>query len=174
MSQESSNARCSQICRLEDSELIYPTLSALRDSDSLSDFYGKQIRDSRNQVREIAGCVARVRETLGREELRFQEYVGKIMVAIRDVAVSLTTSAALHQGTLDVVNGWWIQLAGRVDQSDEVRSRFARREYVHSSYFYNSYVLNQAIDYVERCVTHIDQNDFEDARPCQNLVVHLL
>src|SRR5438309_1603284 len=60
--------------RLEDSELIYAALAALRDSESLSDFYSKQICDSRNQDHEIAGCVGIGREILGREEQRFQEY----------------------------------------------------------------------------------------------------
>jgi len=150
--------------KLEDLELIYPMLAALRDSDSLSYFYRMQIRDSRSQVREITGCVARLREILGKEEQQFQEYLRKIIVAIRDGAVSVTTPAALHEGILDIVKGWWTQLSGRVNDSDEVPARFERREYV-----YSSYILNRALDYIECCATQVDPNDFEDAMFCKHL-----
>lgn len=151
---------------LKDPELIYPVLAALRDSESVSEFYRKQIRDCQSQVREIAGCVSRIRATLGREEQRFQEYVTKIMIAVRDGAVSLATPADIHQGTLDVIKGRRIQLGGRVDQSDEVREHFARREYV-----YSSYILHRVVDYLARGATRVDPNDFEDAMFCQHLAL---
>lgn len=44
--------------RVEDSDLIYGTLAALRASASIADFYGKQIRDGKSQVREIEGAFA--------------------------------------------------------------------------------------------------------------------
>jgi hypothetical protein len=65
--------------RLRDDELVYATLAALRDSDSVADFYQKYIRDGRNQVREISDCVSRVSAVLTAEEQRFEEFVKKIM-----------------------------------------------------------------------------------------------
>lgn len=152
--------------RLNDCELIYAMLAALRDSGSVSDFYGKQICDSRNQIRKIAGCVSRVGNVLRAEEQRFQEYMTKIMTVVRDGCVSLETPADRHRGTLDVLEAWRIQLGGRIDESEAVRERLARRTYV-----YSSYVLHMAVDYVQRAVTKVDLNDFEDAKFCQHLAL---
>jgi hypothetical protein len=152
--------------RPDDCELIYAMLAALRDSGSVPDFYGKQIRDSRNQVRKIAGCVSRAGDVLKAEEQRFQEYVTKIMTVVRDGRVSLDTPAERHRGTLDVVEAWRIQLGDRVDQSEAVRERLARRTYV-----YSSYVLYMALDYLQRGTTKVDRNDFEDAKFCQHLAL---
>jgi hypothetical protein len=63
-----------------------------------------------------------------------------------------------------VINAWWIQLCERVDPSDETREQFTRREYVHSAY-----IGQRASDYLERGVTCVDSNDFEDAGFCQHL-----
>jgi hypothetical protein len=77
--------------RLQDNELIYATLAALRDSDSVADFYQKYIRDGRNQVREISDCVSRVSALLTAEEQRFKHFVKKIMAGVRGGLVRLTT-----------------------------------------------------------------------------------
>ena len=50
--------------RIEDSDVIYATLAALRASGSVSDLYAKQIRDSKSQVRQIERCVERARQVL--------------------------------------------------------------------------------------------------------------
>lgn len=150
--------------RAQDSDVIYATLAALRASGSLPDLYEKQIRDGNGHVRRIEECVSRAREILKREEQRFQEYLNQIIAAIRSGGVSLATSADVHQGTLDVINAWWIQLGERVDPSAETRERFARREYV-----YSAYIVHRASDYLERGATCVDPNDFEDAGFCRHL-----
>lgn len=152
--------------RPDDCELVYATLAALRDSASVPEFYAKHIRDSRNQLREIAGCVARVGDVLKAEEQRFQEYVTKIMTVVHEGLISLATPADRHRGTLQVVDAWWIQLGNRVGQSDLARERLARRMYVFSSY-----VLHLAVDYLKRGATNMDRNDFEDAKFCQHLAL---
>jgi len=152
--------------RPDDCELVYATLAALRDSASVPEFYAKHIRDSRNQVREIAGCVARVGDVLKAEEQRFQEYVTKIMSVVHDGLVSLATPADRHRGTLQVVDAWLIQLGNRVGQSELVRERLEGRTYVFSSY-----VLHLAVDYLKRGATKVDRNDFEDAKFCQHLAL---
>jgi hypothetical protein len=153
----------------EDYDIIYATLAALRDSASVPQFYAKHIRDSRNQIREIGGCVSRVREVrdvLKAEERQFQEYVIKIMAVVRDGLVSLATSDDRHRGSLQIVDAWWIQLGNRIDRSESVRERLEKRSYVFSSY-----VLHLAADYLKRGSTKIDKNDFEDAKFCQHLAL---
>ena len=86
--------------RPDDSELIYATLAALRDSASLSEFYAKHIRDDQNQVHRIAGCVARVRDVLKTEEQLFQEYVTKLNLAIAKLARAAILKIA--EGELDL------------------------------------------------------------------------
>ena len=54
-------------------------------------------------------------------------------------------------------------MGDRVDPSDETRERLARREYV-----YSAYIVQRAIDYVERGAL-VDRNDFEDAGFCRHL-----
>src|SRR5207244_4342076 len=120
--------------RAEDSDVIYATLAALRASGSIADLYAKHIQDDNGQVRQIDSCVERAREILAGEERRFRDYLNQIVAALRNRHVSLATSAEIHQGTLDVINAWWIQLGDRVDPSDERRERLARREYVYSAY----------------------------------------
>jgi hypothetical protein len=152
--------------RPEDDEIIYATLAALRDSASVPQFYEKHIRDGRNQIRQIGGCVDRVRDILKAEERQFQEYVTKIMAVVRDGLVSLATSNDRHRGSLQIVDAWWIQLGNRIDRSESVRERLEKRTYVFSSY-----VLHLAADYLKRGSTKIDHNDFEDAKLCQHLAL---
>ena len=149
--------------RVEDSDVIYATLAALRASGSVRDMYVKQIRDGKGQVRQIERCVERAREVLAQEERRFKDYLNQVIAALRNGHVSLVTPAEIHQGTLDVIKAWWIQLGDRVDPSDETRERLARREYV-----YSAYIVRRAIDYVERGAL-VDPNDFEDAGLCRHL-----
>ena len=152
--------------RPEDSELVYATLAALRDSGSVSEFYAKQIRDSLGQAREIAGSVARIRDILNDEEDRFKEYVAKVMSVVRSGAVSLATPTDQHRATLQIVDAWRIQLGDRVEDSKAAHSRLLNRSYV-----YSSYLLHLANDYVRRGITSVDQNDFEDAKFCLHLAL---
>lgn len=95
----------------------------------------EELPDGKGQVRQIERCIERAREALAKEERRFQEYLNQVIAALRNGRVSQATSANVHQGTLDVINAWWIQLGDRVDPSDETRVRLVRREYVYSAYF---------------------------------------
>ena len=152
--------------RPEDGDLAYATLAALRDSRSVAEFYGKHIRDSRGQVREIAGSIARVRDILKAEEERFQGYMSQVMSVVRDGAVGISTPTDQHRGTLHIVDAWRIQLGHRVEQSEAAHSRLVSRTYV-----YSSYVLHLAMDYLKRGVTSVDRNDFEDAKFCLHLAL---
>lgn len=152
--------------RPEDDEIIYATLAALRDSASVSQFYEKHICDGRKRIRQIGGCVDRVRDILKVEERQFQDYVTKIMAVVRDGLVSLATPNDRHRGSLQIVDAWWIQLGNRIDRSESVRERLKKRTYVFSSY-----VLHLAADYLKRGSTKVDQNDFEDAKFCQHLAL---
>lgn len=150
----------------EDYDIIYAILAALRDSASVPQFYEKHIRDSRNQIREIGGCVSRVRDILKTEERQFQEYIIKIMDVVRDELVSIATSDDRHRGSLQIADAWWIQLGNRIDRSESVRERLEKQTYIFSSY-----VLHLAADYLKRRCTKVDRNDFEDAKFCQHLAL---
>lgn len=148
-----------------DSNVVYATLAALRDSASIVEFYAKYIRDSRNQTRQIAGCVDRVRTVLETEERRFQDYLGKVVALVRGRLVPLSTPAERHTATLQIAEAWWHQLRGRCDGSEYSRQRVVRRTYV-----YSSYVLHLALDCVERGAM-VERNDFEDAQFCRHLLL---
>jgi hypothetical protein len=152
--------------RLRDDELLYATLAALRDSDSVADFYQKYIRDSRNQFREISDCVSRVNAVLTAEEQRFEEFVKKIMAGVRGGVVRLTTPTEWHDRIIEMIDGWWLQLGDRVVESFELRDRFVSRMYL-----YSAYILRRAVEYVNRGAIHVDPNDFEDGRFCQHLAL---
>jgi hypothetical protein len=149
-----------------DDELVYATLAALRDSDSVADFYQKYIRDGRNQVREISDCVSKVSALLTSEEQRFEEFVKKIMAVVRGGVVRLRTSSDWHDRTIEMIDGWWIQLGDRVVESVELRQRFVRRMYL-----YSAYILRRAVEYVNCGAIQVDPNDFEDGRFCQHLAL---
>ena len=150
--------------RPEDGDLIYASLAALMASESVAEFYGKQIQDSKNQIHSISRCVERVGEILQKEEQRFREYLAKVMRAISEDRVPTEELADRHRGTLEVANAWWISLGERVQQSEANYTDLIRR-----SYMFSSYVLHRAVDYVARNTDKIDPNDYEDARYCLHL-----
>ena len=149
--------------RPTDSSLIYGILAALRDSVTLTEFYAKYAKDDQGQVRQIDGCVARVKHVLAADEQRFQVYVAQIMSAVREGSVSLTSLEDRHQGTLDIVNAWMIQLHDRVEDVPQAKERVIRQTYV-----YSSYVLQLAADLLRR-QADVMPRDYEDAMFCLHL-----
>lgn len=132
--------------------------------ESTQEFYDRSIRDERGQVRQVAGCVSRVREVLQIEENRFQGFVEQIVAAVRTGQVCLTEVSGRDQGVLDLIGGWWLQIGDRVAESADVHEQFVRRMYI-----YSSYVVHRACEYAARDTIKIDPNDFEDARFCLHL-----
>ena len=150
--------------RVLDGDLVYAILAALRDSESTQEFYDRSIRDERGQVRQIAGCVSRVREVLQIEENRFQGFIEQIVAAVRTGQVYLTEVSDRDQGVLDLIRGRWLQIGDRIAESADVYEQFVRRMYI-----YSSYVVHRACEYAARDTIKIDPNDFEDARFCLHL-----
>ena len=152
--------------RVSDTDIIYATLAALRDSPTIESFYEKHIEDPDGQVRRIAQCGERAKMVLENEEQRFAEFVGKVMAAVVG-GVSLASPEDRHRATLDLLNGWWLQLASRIEHTNSLHEKFARLMYV-----YCSYVVNRSAEYISR-KAKVDVNDFEDVRFCLHLDMDL-
>ncbi len=151
--------------RPADTEFIYATLAALKDSTSVSNFYSKHIR-VHSDIRQIAGCVGRICDSLEAEERRFQHYVVEVMTAIRTGRVAVEESADRHQAALQIVNAWSEHFAEKAVDESTARAAAKRRMYI-----YSSYVLHLAIDCLQRGSETIAKNDFEDSCFCQHLAL---
>ena len=149
---------------LEAPDVIYAALAALRATNSVEEFYKCRIQDRKGALREIDGCVARIQDMLVDGEQRFKGLIAGVKELLRKGEVVLKTPSDFHGSTLDLTNGWWIQVKERSDQSDESYRKLIRR-----GYFFYSYVLHRAADYAVRHTANIDVNDFEDAK----LLLHL-
>src|ERR1035441_3364948 len=66
-----------------DGDLICAALAALDDSESMEEFYKRDIRDESGQTRQIAGCVFAVRELLRIEENKFQAFLRAVAAEVR-------------------------------------------------------------------------------------------
>jgi hypothetical protein len=65
--------------RVPDNDLAYAMLAALRDSSSVPEFYGVHIRDENGEVRQVSGCIQRLREIMATEEQRFNDLLSAIV-----------------------------------------------------------------------------------------------
>lgn len=149
--------------RVSDDELIYASLAALRDSNTLAEFYSKQIADSQGNARLLSDCVARARIVLATEENQFTIFVRQIMEALAQSGDTLRTPMDLHRATLSLLNGWPISQLGR-SLDDDSDHRILRRLYVHFCF-----VTHCARHYLADLTRKFDGNDFEDARLCQHV-----
>lgn len=138
-----------------DSDLAYAMLAALRRSCSLRDFYRMQIRDERGDVRQIDGCVDRLRDILATDEQRFAALMSGIVSGIQTAQISMATSADRHAAALSVLFGLWQQLGDRV-AGPKPTEAFIRAAYVHAGY-----LVHRAIELSQGRAR--DPNDFEDS-----------
>jgi hypothetical protein len=149
--------------RVPDNEIIYAFLAALRDSNSLAEFYSKQIVDRHGNERPLSNCASRAYNVLETEEKRFVSFVRQIMGALAQGSSVWRTPVGLHRAALRLLNGWYITQFGRsLDENSD--HRVLRRLYV-----YYCFVARYAQYYLEDPTRNIDGNDFEDARLCQHI-----
>jgi hypothetical protein len=147
--------------RVSDDCLIYSSLAALQESDSLISFYSKRIRDSQGKVRELSECVARTKDLLRVQEERFQDFVYQIVASVKAGASTLETPWDLHRATVSLTNGWHIAQCGQ-----------PLNENVHALrilYVYFAFVVFCARDCLEYSRVKVNLNDYEDARLCQHV-----
>lgn len=149
---------------VEASDVTYAALAALGESDSIEEFYRCQIRDANGTLRAVGGCVDRIQKMLGEAENDFATFVGDVTKLIRSRQVVLASTTDYHGGTLDLINGWWVQVKENTYGSEEAYHRVVRQ-----GYFFYSYVMHRAIEYAKNAREVPDQNDLEDAK----LLLHL-
>ena len=145
-------------------DLARAIIPALRESSTLAHLYRTQVHDSRGRLRDITQSAKIASDTLAIEEGRYQEYVHNVMALVRNGAVTLSTPAERHNGTLSIIYAWRQQLGHRMPESDERIWLL-----VLQTYIYSAYVLHSALDYLERKAPRVDPNDFEDAKFCNHL-----
>jgi hypothetical protein len=146
--------------RVPDNEIIYASLAALRDSNSLTEFYSKQIADRHGNVRPLSGYASRAYNILETEENRFVSFVSQMKGALAQGSSVWRTPVGLHRAALRLLNGWHITQFGRsLDENSDYR--VLRRLYV-----YHCFVARYAQHYLEDPTRNIERNDFEDARLC--------
>jgi hypothetical protein len=151
---------------LEAPDVIYAMLAALDKSNSVDQLYMCRIRDSNGAVREIDGCVSRIQDIRMTGKRQFREFIAKVIKLLQTRRVVLDTPRAFHDGTLDLTNGWWIQVKPRSDGSDE-----SYRKLIKRGYFFYAYVLRRAAYYAEPNARTFDENDFEDAMQLLHLTI---
>ncbi len=149
---------------VEASDVIYAALAALCESDSIDEFYRYQIRDANGTMRAVDECVERIQEMLIEAERNFATFVGGVAKLIRSRDIVIAGAAGYHGGTLDLTNGWWLQVKERTDGSEE-----AYHNVIRQGYFFYSYVMHRALEYAH-CAREVpDANDLEDAK----LLLHI-
>ena len=129
-------------------------------------FYQKNIRDKLGQVRQIAGCVSAVRETLGAMENRFKGLLREIASGVRAGKVRVEDASGYARGVQELSHGWWRQIGDGANESAAVDGQFLRK-----TYRYHFYLLHRAREYAEGDAAAINPelNDFEDACLCLHL-----
>jgi hypothetical protein len=147
--------------RVPDSELICGALKALNDSESLADFYSRQIRDCNNNVYQIAGCVERVRKELEDREARHIARVTEIMKLFTSKDIRQMNDFTKHNHILTLVKAHVLGLA---------KQGIAVAE--ENVYFYWSYVFHRALRFVlegKNAPAKKYCNDYEDSFMCLHL-----
>jgi len=89
---------------LETADVIYAALAALRDSNSVEEFYRCRIQDAQGAVRQIDGCVARIHAVLTDGESRFLSFMTNVKDFLQNRQLTVRTPQDLHDGTRDLIN----------------------------------------------------------------------
>lgn len=147
--------------RVSDDDVIYSALAALRDSDSLSSFYSKHIRDSQGNVRTLSECVARAKDLLLADEERFQSFVHQIVDSVNAENSTILTPPDLYRAVVSLINGWHIARCGQ-PLNEDVRV-------LRILYVYFAFVVFCARDYLAISRANGNLNDYEDASLCQHV-----
>lgn len=150
--------------RVPDHDLITASLAALRDSNSVDDFYSKYISDSKGAVRLLSDCAARGRDILHQEEDRFVSFVQSIITLFRSGQANYTNAQERHRAIVSLIEGWVIRVKQR--GASEVA---ARERLVLCTYIYFSYIFHRALRCLERGKINLEGNDYEDASLCLHL-----
>lgn len=146
--------------RVSDAELIYATLGALYDSDSLLSFYSKRIRDSQGNIRTLSECVVRTNNVLYAQEERFLGFVRQITDSVRAGTSKIETPRDLHCATISLIDGWHRARYGQpLNENIRVLSIL---------YVYFAFVVFCARDHLV-APPRGALNDYEDARLCQHV-----
>ncbi len=153
--------------RVSDDELIYVSLGALRESDSLSSFYAKLIRDSQGNVRTLSGFAARGKDVLRKLEERFLGFVRQIVELVEAGTSTLRTLWDCHCATVSLTNGWHIRECGQpLNLNEDV-------QVLRILYVYFAFIVFCARDYLTPSRVNLDLNDYEDTRFCQHVRLDL-
>ena len=161
--------RATPLCRprVPDNELIYAALGALRESDSLSSFYAKRIRDSQGNVRTLAGFAARGKDVLRELEEHFLGFMRQIVELVRSGTSTLRTPWDCFCATVSLTNGWHIRECGQpLNLNEDV-------QVLRILYVYFACVVFCARDYLTSSRVNLDLNDYEDTRLCQHVRLDL-
>lgn len=133
--------------------VIYAVLVELEASKSLESFYSKQFRDSKNNVRQISGCVAEARNVLNGREERYVSFVGEVMQKFSRQTVVRMNEITKHNHITALCKGY-----PGVD--------------ITHTYIYFSYIFHRAITFLKNGHTEPpkkSKNDYEDGRICLHL-----
>jgi hypothetical protein len=153
--------------RVPDNEVIYAALGALRESDSLSSFYAKLIRDSQGNVRTLSGFAARGRDVLQELEERFLGFMRQIVELVQSGTSTLKTPWDCFCATVSLTNGWHIRECGQpLNLNEDV-------QVLRILYVYFAFVVFCARDYLTSSRVNLDLNDYEDTRLCQHVRLDL-
>jgi hypothetical protein len=152
--------------RVRDGDLVYAALAALDDSESTKEFYKRDIQDESGQRRQIAGCVAAIRQLLRIEENKFQAFLRAVAAEVRAGNVRLLEASDYDHAVQALSRGSWLKIGDRANGAPVVYEQFVRK-----TYMYHSYVIHRAREYAASSTAIIDPepNDFEDARLCLHL-----
>jgi Protein of unknown function (DUF2934) len=133
--------------------LLYAVLAELEASKSLESFYSKQFRDSKNNVRQISGCVEEVRNVLNGREERYVAFVREVMQTFSRTTVVRMDEVTKHTYIMALAKGY-----PGVEITD--------------TYIYFSYIFHRAITFLKNGHTEPpkkEKNDYEDGRICLHL-----
>jgi len=150
--------------RISDDDIIYATLAALRDSDSLDTLYSAYIEDSRGNIRQISDCAKRVSKILEEYEKNYIIFIKKIINIFQSAQLELKTDTSCHQYILSLIEGEVNKLKQKGALDIELIEKV-----IANTYIYYSYIFHRALRYFRSGTSNIEQNDYEDSMVCLHL-----
>ncbi|MGH7799468.1 MAG: hypothetical protein ACREOW_02430 [Thermodesulfobacteriota bacterium] len=150
--------------RVPVSYLIDAALGALQSSKSLTAFYSKYIRDSKEGLYQIADCAANARKVLDEEEQKFASFTTKIIHLLSSGQVKSENYRDHHQAILSLVDGYMRLLKKRGASEVGLWERT-----ISDTYIYFSYIFHRALSCFRSGSNKRDPNDYEDGYICLHI-----
>ncbi len=142
--------------------IIESILDLLARSRSLSEFYAQNVLDGEGNTRLLRDFVKRVNGILSQEELKFEEWVKKVVDILQQGHIDLASDQSCNNAIMDLVHG----------QAEVLRQKGVTNpdisEIDDMKYLYYGYVFEQAVHYFSRG-GNFDRNDYEDA----SIIMHM-